>query len=165
MLSSLVSNAAFIICKLQCIYCSHVQMWKLDHKEGRAPKNWCFWSVVLEKALESPLDIKEIKPVNLKGNQLWIFMGWTDANLKLQYFCHLMWRANSLEKTPMLGKIEGRRRRGRQRMRWLDDITHLMDMTLSKLRNIVKDRQARRAAVHGVAESWTWLSNWTKTTS
>ena len=93
-------------------------MWELDYKEGCVPKNWCFRTVVLEKTLESPLDSKEIQPVNPKGDQSWIFTGRT--MLKLQYFGHLMWKATSLEKTLMLLKIEGRRRRGRQKMRWLD---------------------------------------------
>ena len=88
-------------------------------------KNWCFWAVELEKTLESPLDCKEIKPVNPKGNQSWIFTEELMLNPKLHYFGHLMWRTNSLEKTLMPGKIEGRRRRGLQRMRWLDGITEL----------------------------------------
>ena len=102
---------------------SHVWMWELNHKEIWLLKNWCFQSVVLEKTLESPLDCKEIQPVYPKGNQSWIFIGSTDAELKLQYFGHLMWRTDSLGKTLMLGRIEGRRRRGWQRTRWLDGIT------------------------------------------
>ena len=94
---------------------SYVQMRELDHKEDWALKNWCFWTLVLEKTLESPLDCKGIQPVNLKGNQSWIFIGRTDAEAELQYFVHLMWRTDSLETTLMLGKIEGRRRRGLQR--------------------------------------------------
>ena len=97
----------------------HIWMWDLDYKESWAPKNWCFWTVVLEKTLESPLDCKEIQPVHPKGNQSWIFIGLM-LKLKLQYFGHLMWRANSFEKTLMLGKIEDRRRRGWHRMRcWM----------------------------------------------
>ena len=111
---------------------SHVWMWELDHRECWAPKNLCFWTVVLEKTLESPLDYKEIKSVNPKGNQSWIFMEGLILKLKLQYFGHMMERTDSLEKTLMLGKIEGRRRRGRQRMRWLDGITDSVNMSLSK---------------------------------
>ena len=111
---------------------SHVQMWELAHKESWAPKNWCFWTVVLEKTPESHLDSKKIKPVNPKGNQSWIFIGRTVLKLKVQYFGHLMQRTDSLEKTLMLGKIEGRGIRGHQRIRWLDGITNLMNMSLSK---------------------------------
>ena len=115
---------------------SHVRMWELDHKEGWVLKNWCFWTVVLEKTLENPLDYKEIKPVNPKGNQSWIFMEKLMLKLKLQNFGHLMWRTDSLEKTLRLGKIEGRRRRRRQRMRRLDSITDSMNKSLSKLQEM-----------------------------
>ena len=135
---------------------------ELDYKESWAPKNWCFSTAVLEKTLESPLDCKEIQPVHPKGNQYWVFIGRTDLKLKLQYFGHLMLRADSFEKTLMLEKIEGRRRRGQQRMmRWLDSITDSTDMILGKLR--VGDRQGGLACCGSwVPKSWTRLSNWTE---
>ena len=102
-----------------CFSSDHVWMWELDYKECWAPKNWCFWTVVLKKTLESPLDCKEIQPVHPKWDQSWVYIVGLMLKLKLQYFGHLMRRADSLEKTLMLGKIEGRRRRGRQRMRWV----------------------------------------------
>ena len=146
------------IVKAMIFSSSHVWMWDLDHKESWMLKNWCFWTVVLEKTLGSPLDSKEIQPVHPKGDQSWILLEGLVLKLKLQYFGHLMQRTDLFEKTLMLGKIEGRR--------WWDvwhhGTTDLIDMILSKLQELLMDRKAWYAAVHGVTKSRTWLSDWTE---
>ena len=137
---------------------SHVCMWELDHEVGWVPKNWCFWTVVLEKTLESPLDCKEIQPVHPKGKQSWTFVGRTDAEAETPVLWPPDGKSWLIRKDRMLGNIEGRRKRKLLMMRWLDGIIDPMQLSLSRFPDIVKDREVWYALVHVVAKSWTQLT-------
>ena len=143
----------------------HVCIWELDCEESWAPKNWCIWTVVLEKTVESPLDCKEIQSVHPKGDQSWIFIGRTDAETETPVLLPSHAKSWLIGKDPDAGRGWGQEEKGWQRMRWLDGITDSMDMSMSELRELVTDRETWRAVIHGVVKSRTRLSDWTELNS
>ena len=142
---------------------SHVQIGELDLKESWVPKNWCFQAVVLEKTLESPLDCKEIKPVNPKGNKPWIFIGSTDAKAEAPILWPPDVKSPLIRKDSDAGKDQRQEEKGMTEDKMVDGITDSMDVSLSELWEMVEDREAWRVAAHGVTKSWTWMSDWTTT--